>query len=94
MLNIVSGSAMLAIWLKRKNRAVSSVEQEGLLKARRSVEHACYMMADNVLGFCKICTVGTVFCSVGETGELTVSFWSKKYVSGFHHCCKLVAMMK
>lgn len=75
MLNIVSGSAMLAIWLKHKNQAVSSVELEGLLKARRSVERlACYKTADNVLGFCKICTVGMVLCSVGENGGLTVSF--------------------
>lgn len=75
MLNTVSGSAMLAIWLKHKNRAVSSVELEGLFKARRSVEClACYMIADNVLGFCKIWTIGTVLCSVGENGESTVSF--------------------
>lgn len=75
-LNVVSGSGMLAIWLKRKNRVVCSVELEGLLKARWSVERACYMMADNVSGFCKIWIVGTsvVLCSVGENGELTVSF--------------------
>lgn len=78
MLHIASGSAMLAIWLKHMNRAVSSVELEGLLKARWSVERACYMTADNVLGFCKIWTVGTVFCSLGENGGVDCKFLIKE----------------
>ncbi len=80
MLNFLSGSAKLAIWLTRKNRVqnVGSVDPvpvlEGLLKARIRVEHAYYRMTDNMLAFRQIWAVGGVLCSVGEDEELIVNF--------------------
>ena len=80
LVNFLSGSAKLAIWLTRKNGAqsVGSVEPvlvlKGLLKARLRVEHSYYQMMDDMQGFRHIWAVEGVLCSVGSDGELNVSF--------------------
>ena len=47
---------------------------EGLVQARLRVEHAYYKMMDNLLFFSGLWAVRGVLCSVGEEGELVVSF--------------------
>lgn len=80
LLNFLSGTAKLAIWLTRRNRAQDqgAVEPaamlEGLLKARLRVEHSYYRMTDNLSAFDRIWAVGGVLCSVGEDGDLLVNF--------------------
>ncbi len=66
LINFLSASAKLAIWLTRKNRAenAGSVEPvpalEGLVKARLRVEHAYYRMMDNLQAFSHLwsCALG------------------------------------
>ena len=78
LLNFISGSAKLAIWLTRKNQVqtVGSVEPvsvlRGLLKARLRVEHAYYKMMGTLQVFRNIWAVEEVLCSVGEDGELDI----------------------
>ena len=78
LLNFISGSAKLAIWLTRKNQVqtVGSVEPvsvlRGLLKARLRVEHAYYKMMGTLQVFKNIWAVEEVLCSVGEDGELDI----------------------
>lgn len=64
LLNFLSGSAKLAIWLTRRSRAqnVGSVEPmpvlKGLLKARLRVEHTYFEMMGDVLAFSRMWAVG------------------------------------
>ena len=79
VMNFLSTSAKLTIWLTRKNQAqnVGSVEPlvlEGLLRARLRLEHAYYRMTDNMRTFAQLWTVGRVLCSVGKQEELIISF--------------------
>uniref|UniRef100_A0A3Q3ERM5 Reverse transcriptase domain-containing protein n=1 Tax=Labrus bergylta TaxID=56723 RepID=A0A3Q3ERM5_9LABR len=80
LMNFLSGSAKLAIWLTRKNRAQGTgcVEPllvlEGLLKARLKVEFAYYQMMDNVQDFNSVWAVEEALCSVGGDGELIIHF--------------------
>ena len=80
LLNFLFATAKLAIWLTRRNRTqgAGSVEPvpvlEGLVQARLRVEHAYYKMMDNLLFFSGLWAVRGVLCSVGEEGELVVSF--------------------
>lgn len=75
LINFLSDSVKLAIWLTRQNRArnTNSVEPvpvlEGLLKAGMRVEHVCYKMTDNMVVFCEKWTIGRDLCCVGEHGE-------------------------
>ena len=46
----------------------------GLLKARLRVEHAYYLMMDNMLAFTAIWAVKEVLCSVGDNGDLITNF--------------------
>ena len=80
MMNFISGVAKLAIWLTRKNKTggVGSVDPvqvlQGLVAARLRVEHAYYRTVDNLEGFTSIWAVGGVLCTVGEQGDLFLSF--------------------
>ena len=77
VMNFLSASAKLAIWLTRKNQAQNggSVEPvvvlEGLLRARLRVEHAYYRTTDNMRVVAQLWTVGRVLCSVGKQEHLT-----------------------
>ena len=80
LVNFASAVAKLAIWLTRKNktRGVGSVDPvevlRGLLAARLRVEYAYHRITDNLEGFNSRWTVGGVLCTLGEQGELILSF--------------------
>ena len=80
LINFLSAMAKLAIWLTRKNktRGVGSVDpvevMRGLVAARLRVEHAYHKTVDNLEGFNSRWTVGGVLCTLGEQGELKLSF--------------------
>ncbi|KAK2883356.1 hypothetical protein Q8A73_022289 [Channa argus] len=81
LMNWLSGSAKLAIWLTRRNQTqdTGSVQLvpvlKGLLKARLRVEFVYHRMIDDMLTFGHRWAVGNVLCTVvEETGELIVNF--------------------
>ncbi|KAK2897116.1 hypothetical protein Q8A73_013496 [Channa argus] len=81
LMNWLSGSAKLAIWLTRRNQTqdTGSVQLvpvlKGLLKARLRVEFVYHRMIDDMLTFGHRWAVGDVLCTVvEETGELIVNF--------------------
>ena len=80
LINFLSGSAKLAIWLTRKNldQGVGSVQPllvlQGLLKARLKIEHSYYKMVDNLQTFSRMWGIGGVLCSLGGNGELIIHF--------------------
>ena len=80
LLNYISATAKLAIWLSRRKRAqeVGCVDPVlilyGLVKARLKVEHSYYSMVDNIEGFTEKWTLGGALCTVGHNKELILSF--------------------
>ena len=80
LLNYISATAKLSIWLSRRNRAqeVGCVDplriMYGLIKARLRVEYAYYKMVDNIECFRVMWALGGVLCTVGHDNELILSF--------------------
>ena len=80
LMNFISATAKLSIWLSRRNRAqeVGCVDpvliMKGLIKARLRVEHSYYKMVDNIEGFSMKWTLGGALCTVGHNNELILSF--------------------
>ena len=80
-MNLLSGSAKLAIWLTRRNQAQKpgcrdpGMVLKGLMKARLNAEHANFHMTDNVQTFDLIWVVGGLgLCSVWEGREFILKF--------------------
>ena len=79
LINYISGTAKMAIWLTRKNKregagSIDPVQvMEGLVAARLRVEFAYYKLVDNVEAFSLFWAQGDVLCVVQE-GELCLSF--------------------
>lgn len=76
-INLLIGSAKLAIWLTCKNKARGAgcfepvLVLKGLLRVRLKIEYVFfYSMIDNVMLFSTVWTVEGELCSVGEDGGL------------------------